>query len=67
MIFVNHSENNVRTSARTILLQIFTVYSVNEKLGPELTQIMLNLPYINFFGNLAIVLKQTWAKIDEKV
>jgi len=53
--FSNHPDSLIRTSVRTITLQIYT-----ECTGEEATRTLLDLPFIQYFGNLALQLKQLW-------
>lgn len=66
--FFNHPDNLIKTSVRTITLQILTVYSLAEESVKDQFELsLLSLPYVQFWGNLAMQLKEVWIKIDDKV
>lgn len=54
MTFFDHPDNLIRTSVRTIILNIMTVFSADKDMGEEFTKALLTLPFVQFFGNLAM-------------
>ena len=54
--FYDHPDNLVRTSIRTITLQILTVYSEDA----DFKALILSLPFIQYFGQLAVQLREYW-------
>lgn len=72
--FYNHQDSLVKTSVRTISLQVFTVVSSipNDNkdlfwLKESFQKLVLSLPCVQYFGNMAHQLLNYWRKIDDKV